>query len=136
MGRGNAGVYLRGEMPLMTNGEEKVDGFFRLGTSSGRFNMFDRFASLGVKWTGAVNGRPEDELGLAVVTASTSPDYRRSSAAQRTESVAEITYRAPLSPWLTVQPNLQYVHNPGADPTIRDAWVVGLRFAIGSRLID
>ena len=136
MGRGNAGVYLRGEMPLMSDGDEKVDGFFRLGTSSGRFNMFDRFASLGVKWTGAVSGRPEDELGLAVVTASTSPNYRRSSAAQRTESVAEITYRAPLSPWLTVQPNLQYVHNPGADPTIRDAWVVGLRFAIGSRLID
>jgi porin len=135
-GRGNAGVYLRGEMPLMTDGEERIDAFFRLGTSSGRFNLFDRFASMGVKWTGALDGRPEDELGVAVITARTSADYRRTSGMGRSESVAEVTYRAPLSPWLTVQPNMQYVRNPAADPSIRDAWVVGLRFAFGFRLID
>ncbi|CCW16384.1 hypothetical protein EBBID32_7200 [Sphingobium indicum BiD32] len=135
-GRGNGGVYLRGEMPLMTDGDTQIDGFFRLGTSNGRFNMFDRFASMGVKWTGALAGRPEDELGLAVITATTSTEYRRNSGAGRSESVAEVTYRTPLSPWLTVQPNMQYVRNPAADPSIRDAWVVGLRFAIGLRLID
>jgi porin len=135
-GQGNGGVYLRGEMPLMTDGDRRIDGFFRLGTSSARFNMFDRFASMGVKWTGALDSRPEDELGVAVITARTSADYRRTSGMGRSESVAEVTYRAPLSPWLTVQPNMQYVRNPAADPTIRDAWVVGLRFAVGFRLID
>ena len=120
----------------MSDGEEQIDGFFRLGTSSGRFNMFDRFASLGVKWKGALAGRPDDELGLAVLTATTSAGYRRASGAGRSESVAEVTYRAPLSHWLTVQPNMQYVRNPAADPSIRDAWVVGLRFAVGFRLID
>lgn len=135
-GRGNAGFYLRGEMPLLVDGDEQIDGFFRLGTSSGRFNMFDRFASMGVKWKGALADRPEDELGVAVLTATTSADYRRANGGGRAESVAEVTYRAPLSPWLTVQPNMQYVRNPAADPTIGDAWVVGLRFSVGLRVVD
>jgi porin len=35
-----------------------------------------------------------------------------------------------VTEWLTVQPDVQYVVNPGTDPALDDALVVGLRFEI------
>ncbi|HAF43327.1 MAG TPA: carbohydrate porin [Sphingobium sp.] len=133
---GNDGFYLRGEKTLAEDGDRKVDGFFRLGIADKKFNMFDRFASAGIKLGGWVGGRPDDEIGFAVIGAFTSPEYRRANDSERAEMVAEATYRAPLTSWLTVQPNLQYVRNPSADPTIDDAWVLGLRVEMAFRLID
>jgi porin len=31
---------------------------------------------------------------------------------------------------LTLQPDVQYVMNPGTNPAVRNAWVVGLRFNV------
>lgn len=98
--------------------------------------MFDRFVSAGFNLSGWIDGRPEDEIGLAVICAFTSPEYRRANDAGRSEMVAEATYRTQLTPWLSVQPDLQYVRNPSADPGIDDAWVVGLRVEMAFRLID
>ena len=39
----------------------------------------------------------------------------------------EFTYRAVLTAWLSLQPDFQYVINPGGDPTLDDAFVIGLR---------
>ncbi|MFM9912440.1 MAG: carbohydrate porin [Methylophilaceae bacterium] len=35
-----------------------------------------------------------------------------------------------IMPWLALQPNLQYIINPNMDPTIKNAWVLGLRTEI------
>ena len=42
----------------------------------------------------------------------------------------ELTYLAQLRSWLAVQPDLQYVVNPGTDPTHKNALVTMLRFEI------
>ncbi|WP_084691091.1 carbohydrate porin [Sphingomonas sp. SRS2] len=133
--RGNGGVYLRGEAPIASGPAGTLAGFFRLGTANGRLNMFDRFASAGMKLTGWLDGRDEDELGLAVATAFTARDYRLAQGSGKAETAIELTYRAPIAPWLSVQPNVQYVRNPSADPTIADALVLGLRFETSFRLI-
>jgi porin len=133
--RGNAGYYLRGEAPLVGRDGTLLSGFFRLGTAGGRFNMFDRFASAGFKLTGLVKGRDEDEIGLAFASAFTSRGYRLTNGGGKTETAVEFTYRAPVTDWLTLQPDVQYVRNPNADPAIDDALVVGLRFEISFRLI-
>lgn len=135
-GRGNAGVYVRGEKALMQSGDARLDGFFRLGTANRDFNMFHRFASAGVKLGGWSASRPDDEVGLAMTAAFTSPEYRRANDAGRSEMSAELSYRTPLTPWLSVQPNVQYVRSPGADRTVPDALVLGLRVEIGFRLLD
>ncbi|KTE38388.1 MULTISPECIES: carbohydrate porin [unclassified Sphingopyxis] len=125
--RGNAGTYIRGEFPVIDRGERKVDAFFRLGKAAGRFNMFEGFASGGVKFSGWVRGRDEDELGIAVAAAFTSDSYRAATGAGRSEVAIEATYRAPITSWLSLQPSVHYIRNPSADPAIRDALVVGLR---------
>lgn len=77
----NAGTYVRGEAELAHAGDTRLDGFFRLGKAAGRFNMFDVFASAGVKLTGVAADDGEDELGLAVAHGWTSDGYRETTGA-------------------------------------------------------
>lgn len=126
-GRGNAGTYVRGEFPLIDGAERKIDAFFRLGTATGRFNMFDAFASGGLKFSGWVPGRDEDEFGIALAAAFTSDSYRAATGAGSSEIAIEATYRAPITPWLSLQPSVHYVRNPSADPGVADVLILGLR---------
>lgn len=126
-GKGNAGTYVRGEFPLVDRAERKADVFFRLGKAAGRFNMFDGFASGGLKLTGWVPGREEDEVGVAVAAAFTSDSHRAATGAGSSEVAIEATYRAPITAWLSLQPSLHYIRNPAANPAIPHAMALGLR---------
>lgn len=130
---GNEGFYLRGEAPLFKRDEREVAGFFRLGTARDRFNMFDRFASAGVKLSGFVPGREEDEIGLAIAAAFTARGYRLANGAGASEIATELSYRAPVTSWFALQPNIQYIRSPSADPAIADALVLGLRGEVSFR---
>lgn len=134
-GTGNSGSYVRAELPLADRLDGKIDGFARLGVASGRFNMFDSFASTGLKFTGWVPGRGEDEFGIAVAAAFTSEPWRTLTGASPAEVALEATYRTRLTPWLAVQPNAHYIRRPAADPTIDDAVVLGIRTEISFDLL-
>lgn len=126
-GQGNTGTYVRGEFPLIEKADRKLDAFFRLGKAAGRFNMFDGFASGGLKFSGWVPGRDKDEFGIAFAAAFTSDSYRAATGAAASEMAVEVSYRAPIAPWLALQPSLHYIRRPSADRTIADALVIGLR---------
>jgi porin len=135
--RGNDGWYLRGESKLAHesgNDGQGLTAFFRLGIADGQINAFNRFASGGINYTGLVKGRDEDQLGLAVATAITGKEYRLITGAEKAETLVELTYRAPITSWLTIQPNVQYVINSGADPSVRNALAFGLRTELTIRL--
>jgi porin len=122
-------------LPFSDQPNGKIDGFARLGVASGRFNMFDSFASTGLKFTGWVPGRDEDEFGIAVAAAFTSEPWRMLTGAAPAEVAFEATYRAQLTPWLAVQPNAHYIRRPAADPAIDDAVVFGIRTEISVDLL-
>ncbi len=129
----NDGFYLRGETRLISDGEEGrgLDGFFRLGAADGAINMFDRFASAGLVYTGPFAQRPEDQLGLGVAAAFASDNYRDATPlTDKAEVAVELTYSAAITPWLQLQPNLQYVVNPSLDPFTENALAVGMRFVL------
>ncbi len=50
-----------------------------------------------------------------------------SVAVQSAETAIELNYRAQLTPWSTVMPNIQYVMQPNAVTTIPNALVLGLQ---------
>ena len=75
---------------------------------------------------GLLPGREEDELGLAFTHIRISD----AAAAGDHESVIEITYRCPLTPWLSVQPDVQYIIQPGGTGALENALVAGLRTTI------
>ena len=61
--------------------------------------------------------------------------FRRVQAAlgsdfERHETAIELTYRVQAMPWLALQPDVHYIINPGTDPALDNAWVVGLRFEL------
>ncbi len=126
--QGNAGTYVRAETPLLIRDHRRIDGFARFGSASDRFNMFDRFAGGGLKFGGWVPGREEDEFGIALAAAFTSGSWRRATGAGAAEIAVEASYRARLTPWLSIQPSAHYIRRPSADPALADAFVLGLRF--------
>lgn len=133
--KGNSGTYVRAEMPIIDREERSIDGFIRLGTARDRFNMFDRFAGGGVKFSGWVPGRDADEFGLAIAAAFTSDSYRAATGASSAEVAIEGTYRAEIGSWLSLQPNLHYIRRPSADPLVKDAFLIGLRAEISFTLL-
>jgi Carbohydrate-selective porin, OprB family len=56
--------------------------------------------------------------------------FSRDLPGQTAETVLEVTYTLVLTPWLTVQPDIQYVIHPGGRSTVRNALVIGAQISI------
>ena len=132
--KGNAGAYVRAEFPVTNGPGRRIDAFGRFGIASRRFNDFGRFAAAGLTFSEWIPGRSEDVFGVAMAAAFTSPSLRQKDDAGQSEIALEATYRTPLAEWLSIQPSVQYVLNPSADPTIPSALVFGLRTEISFSL--
>ena len=111
-------------------------------------NRESAYVEGGFNWKGLF-GRPNDIAGIAVAYAQTSDSLRRfgaesiaftgaGKAYKPHETVIEATYYYQIAPWFSVQPDVQYVINPGAsldqvDPsgkTPTDSLTVGVRTRI------
>lgn len=130
---GNSGAYVRGET-ILRDANPTIAAFARYGQTFGDFNIFSQFISSGITWRG-LGSRPNDEFGVAFAWAEASDDVRDLAesfgrALDGREIAIELTYRFPVSEWLTLQPNVQYVINTGLDPTLDDVLAVGVRFEV------
>ena len=134
---GNSGVYAYFERRLTHPGPSTgLSGFIRVGIADQQANPFGSYIGGGLVYAGPLPGRAADHLGLAVASVALADRFRRAQAltgepTTARETTIELTYRAPLTPRLTVQPDVQYIIHPGADPRVRDALVVGLRAEVG-----
>ena len=134
MDDGNLGVYLRAERRLWPKpgaGEQGLAGFARAGWSKGDINPYNVFLGGGLVYTGVFESRPDDRLGLAVAAAFSSPRFRSLAVVERAEVNVEATYHLPITDFFALQPNIQYIVNPSADPALRNALAIGLRAQIG-----
>jgi len=135
----NQGVYTGiSENLYKQKDDEKrgLDGFLRFGVANGSVNQVDKAVNGGVTYTGLFDSRPEDKLGLAVAFAHNGGSYKRAediagTPADATETNFELTYRAELNKWITVQPDVQYFINPGTSPNSDNALIVGFHVEIG-----
>lgn len=134
----NRGAYAGIELALDRDaGDEPATvAFARYGAAEDRINEFENSWSVGVRRRGLFASRPEDELGIAYAHADVSETSRMLARRDRYEAAIELTYRAALTDWLTIQPDIQFIRNPGADPSLRDSLVFGLRleFSAGASL--
>lgn len=131
------GLYALVEGALLSAGEHALNGFVRLGFADGDIHQIARYQGAGIVWSGPLLGasKREEQLGLAVATITNGNEFRRAQAAlgstfERHETAIELTYRVQATPWLALQPDVQYIVNPGTDPALDNAWVVGLRFEL------
>jgi len=109
--------------------------FARAGVADPRVNRFSQFYGGGLIYLGLIPGRPNDAIGFGAAAALNGRHFER--AQQRkgiptadAEVAFEGTYAIDFSPEILLQPNIQYVINPGANPSIPDALVLGIRLGL------
>lgn len=103
-------------------------------------NLIDFSVNGGVTLAAPLPGRDNDQAGVdfglgKVSGRAAGLDRDGGATVQGTEELIELTYQAQVTPWLTLQPDIQYVINPGAgiqDPAnpihnLRNELVAGAR---------
>jgi porin len=103
-------------------------------------NTMPFFANGGLVYRGLFASRPHDTAAFGVAYGAFSSQRARSqrdarsagSAAgiQKYEVALELTYIVQATRWLQVQPDLQYIINPGGTGRIPNALVLGFQLAL------
>jgi porin len=123
--------------------------FLRGGYAPGERNLVSFYLDGGIGFKGPIGGRPDDVLIFGAAYARISPDAAvrdrqtlsvagLSGPVRDEETVVELSYAEVLTPWLTLQPDLQYIVHPGGhiprpdDPAhaLDDALVAGMRMTL------
>lgn len=134
----NYGIYAYIESQLLREKEDKtqgLSGFARFGMANKDFNQVAYSSMVGLVYTGPIKGRNSDQVGLLVAAAHNGSKYRSAQVAagtpvKKSEVALEASYRAQITPWMAVQPDVQYIINPGTDPTLKNALVAGARIEV------
>ncbi len=128
---GNTGSYLIGEKLVLAESEGSSQGlgvFGQVGQAAQDRNPTSWYFGAGLHYQGPLPDRDDDELLLAINMATFSSSYRDAySGTEHAERVLELSYRIAVSSYLTLTPDVQYINNPGGDPTRDDAVVLYLR---------
>jgi porin len=128
--RGNYGFFLVADQMVYQPAPGRDAGLTLFGAfiyaPLQRINTLPYFASLGATYRGLLPGRPRDTAGFAAYYGG----FSRDLPGQTYELVLEWTYAIALAPWLTVQPDIQYVINPDGRSSTGNAVVIGLQLAV------
>jgi len=137
---GSWGTYALGEKVLWSdkdNPAKALRGFFRVGIADRHVNSIDGYTGSGLVYSGISQKHHHDQLGFAVAAAHLSRSFSRAGSStgivyDTWEIALECTYRIQINRWFFMQPDVQYIVNPGFVPSRNDAWVVGLRIEIAN----
>jgi len=147
---GNWGMYGIVDTTLYTSPRGDGSGlsaFTRVAGAPDDQNLVSFYTDAGLTYKGLLAQRKGDTLGIAVAYARISNRARSLDLDMRQfgdllvpirnqEIVLELSYQAQMTPWWTLQPDLQGILNPGgrvanADGHVRpDALLVGLRTTV------
>ena len=124
------GVYASLEGELGAFGDSTVSGFLRAGTSEGHTTPYAGGWQAGLLMTSVFATRPDSTFSIGVNQGLINARQRANDRdlggnPSNGESAVEITYADKIGENLTLQPDLQFIHNPGADAS-RDAVVVAM----------
>lgn len=128
------GVYVLGEYKLYSfSADRSLAAFARIDLTDPKVNDYSSTWSAGIVWNRVIPSREHSQLGLAFSDVENTSDYQKSEAllghdADPRELAIELSYKDSLLSWLTIQPDAQYIQNPGALGLHKDAFVAGARF--------
>jgi porin len=120
--------------------ERGVSIFARVVGSPSDRNQIDAYADAGIVFTGMISRRPNDVFGVGFAYTGISDDasaFDRDSGLsviRNYEALLEISYTAELKPGWTLQPDFQYIWQPGGNVpdddgsgAVQNAVVLGAR---------
>ena len=109
-----------------------VSVFGQFGWSDPKSNPSQWSVMGGMSWQGILDARPNDTLGVMFAYAHFSNMDSLSFSPGQGETVVEGFYNLQLTPWLSLQPDVQYINQPSDMPgfDIGGAWIVTGRVVI------
>jgi porin len=128
--------------------DQGIGVFLLVMGAPGGYNVSNVFIEGGMNWKGPFKDRDNDTFGLAFAYLGISPSARQfsrdvvsltgvGSPYSTNETVIEATYLCQFTPWLSLQPDAQFVFNPGAGiPTtasakpLKNAFITGIRATV------
>jgi len=118
-----SGTYAQGQLTI----DDITEAWLRTGVADDATLPLSAYIGGGVV-RAAPFGRDDDSVGLSVAHARFGAPYRVTQGALLDdETTWEVTYRYAVRKGLTLEPDFQYVINPGGDLSIPNAVVVGVR---------
>lgn len=138
--QGNSGIYAFAEKFLYEEHgfmNQGLTGFLRVGIADQNVNQVDGYFGTGINYIGLIPGRDEDIFGFAIAASHYSTAYKslkklenHASKTKDFEYIFELTYSFTPMEFLQIQPDIQYVVNPGNSYNNENAFVFGTRFQL------
>lgn len=124
--RGDWGAYGIIDQLILQNGALSGNGglgfFVRAMGAPGNHNLVNIFVDAGLTYRG-IFGRAQDRIGIGAGWARVNYQAQQPGSpasapesfhqVRSSETVLELTYQAQIAPWWLVQPDVQYIINPG-----------------------
>ncbi len=115
---GNYGYYFIADQMLTksSSGNKSLAGFLKIGVAPEDRNEYPFFWSLGFNYYAPFTKRSNDIFGLALASLSINENLVGSDKPYQYnyEQVIECFYKTPVTKNITIQPEVQYIINPGA----------------------
>ena len=126
--RGNLGLYAVADQMIWRSSRDPnrtLSAFARvMGTPFADRNLISFSANLGLTLKDPFPYRTDDTLGIGMGFARVSPSQSAADGdiatlqgtynpRRTSETYVEVTYQRQVAPWLQIQPDIQYVFNPG-----------------------
>lgn len=120
------GVYFTADQGLWERDDRRLAAFAQGGWAEGDRSTFSRYLGGGLTFKAPLRGRPDDIIGIGVAYAEIR-EIERLDPDCTNETVVELFYKLPMTAWMTLNPDIQWVRRPGgADCSV---FVAGLRVA-------
>lgn len=129
----NGGGYIIGERKLFAEEDtsQGLGAFFQIGATQGDRNVMGQYLGLGLHYTGLIPCRDGDVFAIGMAHARRGTSYKEvDSNLTKTETTFEWSYRADIGHGIAIQPDIQYVINPGASEELDNALVLTARIEV------
>ena len=86
---------------------------------------------LGSQWQGVIDARPSDTVGFLWAYNQFSSNESLTTSPGSSEAILEAFYDFQVTPWFSIQPDMQYLSQPSSDASanISGAWIFTMRLS-------
>ena len=125
----NYGIYVLAQYHLALTDFGELNGWLRYGKANAQLNDVDYYLGAGLTLSQFSHSRHDDIVGVAIASVSASDAFQNYyENSESGETNIELTYLINVNDNFSIQPDIQYVINPGMDSEIENATVFGIRF--------
>lgn len=113
--------------------DQGLSAFVRVGGTPDSRSTVTFYADAGFNYKGLLPLRDKDNFGVAASFTRINDKLLGNDGLplpSHHEIILEVTYLFSISEWLYVQPDFQYIFNPGATDELPDSIVTGIRFGV------